>query len=371
MSAWIEPVDARERARAPGAARARRMPTTWCRPPPTASCGACGTPACPRPDDVPAYIDDGAAQAANGAGPGLRGAPARRRPHRRLHALRPCRRGQPARGDRLDLVRRRRPAQRGQHGLQAAAAGHAFETLQLHRGGAAHAPAQPPLARRHRAPRRAGWTACCATTASCPMAAIAIPWCIRSSTSEWPAVRRHLDHQLERTLHEPTRGPRRRARPYRRRTDPPDPGPSATWNWPSCPRASWTAQRVDEHMRGLRRATLSSRTWTPQAVAARGCRRGRPGAAQRRQHEPSSRPSTHAARTPWWSTCPPITASTRWYYGLPELTRERYRGEKRISNPGCYATAIQLAVAPLKDLLTGPPVVLRRVRLFRCRHHAV
>ncbi|GAB3036685.1 N-acetyl-gamma-glutamyl-phosphate reductase [Oleiagrimonas citrea] len=45
-----------------------------------------------------------------------------------------------------------------------------------------------------------------------------------------------------------------------------------------------------------------------------------------------------------------------WYYGLPELTRERYRGQRRISNPGCYATAIQLAVAPLKDLLTGPPV---------------
>ncbi|KGI78019.1 N-acetyl-gamma-glutamyl-phosphate reductase [Oleiagrimonas soli] len=45
-----------------------------------------------------------------------------------------------------------------------------------------------------------------------------------------------------------------------------------------------------------------------------------------------------------------------WYYGLPELTRERYRGEKRISNPGCYATAIQLAVAPMKELLVGPPV---------------
>ena len=46
----------------------------------------------------------------------------------------------------------------------------------------------------------------------------------------------------------------------------------------------------------------------------------------------------------------------RWYYGLPELTRARYRGEKRISNPGCYATAIQLSVAPLKDLLAAPPV---------------
>ncbi|MGP1667135.1 MAG: N-acetyl-gamma-glutamyl-phosphate reductase, partial [Rhodanobacter sp.] len=41
---------------------------------------------------------------------------------------------------------------------------------------------------------------------------------------------------------------------------------------------------------------------------------------------------------------------------LPELTRERWRGEKRISNPGCYATAIELAVTPLKDLLAAPPV---------------
>jgi N-acetyl-gamma-glutamyl-phosphate reductase len=46
----------------------------------------------------------------------------------------------------------------------------------------------------------------------------------------------------------------------------------------------------------------------------------------------------------------------RWYYGLPELTRERWRGERRISNPGCYATAMQLAVAPLLDLLAAPPV---------------
>ncbi|MBN8715197.1 MAG: N-acetyl-gamma-glutamyl-phosphate reductase [Xanthomonadales bacterium] len=45
-----------------------------------------------------------------------------------------------------------------------------------------------------------------------------------------------------------------------------------------------------------------------------------------------------------------------WYYGLPELTRERWHGERRISNPGCYATAIQLALAPLKDVLAAPPV---------------
>lgn len=43
-----------------------------------------------------------------------------------------------------------------------------------------------------------------------------------------------------------------------------------------------------------------------------------------------------------------------WYYGLPELTRARYAGERRISNPGCYATAMQLAIAPLCDQLAGP-----------------
>nr|WP_298123376.1 N-acetyl-gamma-glutamyl-phosphate reductase [uncultured Pseudoxanthomonas sp.] len=45
----------------------------------------------------------------------------------------------------------------------------------------------------------------------------------------------------------------------------------------------------------------------------------------------------------------------RWYYGLPELTRQKYSGQKRISNPGCYATAMQLAIAPLRDRLAGPP----------------
>lgn len=44
-----------------------------------------------------------------------------------------------------------------------------------------------------------------------------------------------------------------------------------------------------------------------------------------------------------------------WYYGLPELTRQDYAGQARISNPGCYATAMQLAIAPLLGRLAGPP----------------
>ena len=44
-----------------------------------------------------------------------------------------------------------------------------------------------------------------------------------------------------------------------------------------------------------------------------------------------------------------------WYYGLPEITRGDYAGQKRISNPGCYATAMQLAIWPMLEFLAGPP----------------
>ena len=43
-----------------------------------------------------------------------------------------------------------------------------------------------------------------------------------------------------------------------------------------------------------------------------------------------------------------------WYYGLPELTRKSYAGQRRISNPGCYATAMQLAITPMLNVLDGP-----------------
>ena len=43
-----------------------------------------------------------------------------------------------------------------------------------------------------------------------------------------------------------------------------------------------------------------------------------------------------------------------WHYGLPELTREQATGARRIANPGCYATAMQLAIAPMCDALAGP-----------------
>lgn len=46
-----------------------------------------------------------------------------------------------------------------------------------------------------------------------------------------------------------------------------------------------------------------------------------------------------------------------WVYGLTELNREKLQGARRIANPGCYATAAQLTLAPFLDVLAGVPVV--------------
>ncbi|KAI5298230.1 hypothetical protein KEM55_003647, partial [Ascosphaera atra] len=50
--------------------------------------------------------------------------------------------------------------------------------------------------------------------------------------------------------------------------------------------------------------------------------------------------------------------SGKWTYGLPELTpRANIAKATRISNPGCYATAAQLGIAPLVPFLGGQPTV--------------
>jgi len=38
-----------------------------------------------------------------------------------------------------------------------------------------------------------------------------------------------------------------------------------------------------------------------------------------------------------------------YIYGLPELNRDKIRGHKRIANPGCFATCIQLGLLPLAN----------------------
>jgi len=51
-----------------------------------------------------------------------------------------------------------------------------------------------------------------------------------------------------------------------------------------------------------------------------------------------------------------------WVYGLPELLRlkgdvAQLNTARRIANPGCYATAMQLSIAPILNELAAPPSV--------------
>lgn len=43
-----------------------------------------------------------------------------------------------------------------------------------------------------------------------------------------------------------------------------------------------------------------------------------------------------------------------WVYGQPERRRVSIRGARRVANPGCYATAVQLAAEPLVPFISGP-----------------
>ena len=63
-----------------------------------------------------------------------------------------------------------------------------------------------------------------------------------------------------------------------------------------------------------------------------------------------------AAYQPWYGfehTAVPLLAEAR--YGLPELDRARLVGARLVTNPGCYATSIALALSPLlKSGLVSP-----------------
>lgn len=49
----------------------------------------------------------------------------------------------------------------------------------------------------------------------------------------------------------------------------------------------------------------------------------------------------------------------KWHYGLPELVGlDSYKGVTRIANPGCYATAISLAIAPAIKYIDHSDIVV-------------
>jgi N-acetyl-gamma-glutamyl-phosphate reductase len=57
--------------------------------------------------------------------------------------------------------------------------------------------------------------------------------------------------------------------------------------------------------------------------------------------DPAAYPAWYGFEHP----APALLAEAR--YGLPELAREKLPGAKLVTNPGCYATAVALALAPL------------------------
>ena len=82
--------------------------------------------------------------------------------------------------------------------------------------------------------------------------------------------------------------------------------------------------------------------------------------------------SGHGKSTEFWSSrnCPASLQvidlaqdfrdeSCGYVYGLPEINRERIRNARFVANPGCFATAIQIAVLPLAaaGLLKGDVAV--------------
>lgn len=63
----------------------------------------------------------------------------------------------------------------------------------------------------------------------------------------------------------------------------------------------------------------------------------------------------------WYGVAHPAPELLPMPYGLPELGRDRLRGARGIANPGCYATSVLLALAPLARahvLVPGAPLIV-------------
>lgn len=59
-----------------------------------------------------------------------------------------------------------------------------------------------------------------------------------------------------------------------------------------------------------------------------------------------------------WETYYSGDYAGQWIYGLPEITgATQVAKETRVANPGCYATAISLAIAPVIDLVVAQDLV--------------
>ena len=113
-------------------------------------------------------------------------------------------------------------------------------------------------------------------------------------------------------------------------------------------------QRVSEHIEGFV-GNLRYQNLAHEAVGARGMDAVILALPNGKSEEIVAALQVNAPDTVIVDLSADHRFSEEWYYGLPELSRGSYAGQKLISNPGCYATAMQLAIAPVLGRLAGPP----------------
>ena len=113
-------------------------------------------------------------------------------------------------------------------------------------------------------------------------------------------------------------------------------------------------QRVSEHIEGFV-GDLRYQNLAHEAVGARGMDAVILALPNGKSEEIVAALQSNAPDTVIVDLSADHRFSEEWYYGLPELSRGSYAGQQLISNPGCYATAMQLAIAPVLDRLAGPP----------------
>jgi len=114
-------------------------------------------------------------------------------------------------------------------------------------------------------------------------------------------------------------------------------------------------QLVSAHVKGMEDSDLVFSDIHPQALEkmeADACVLALPNGAAARFVEAIDR---HRPETVVVDLSADYRFDPAWAYGQPECFADQLTHARRIANPGCYATAAQLALAPLANELVGVP----------------
>ena len=119
--------------------------------------------------------------------------------------------------------------------------------------------------------------------------------------------------------------------------------------------SSAAGEPVSAHVRGMEDCRLTFGDIQPQDLAgleADACVLALPNGVAARYVEVIDR---HRPQTVVVDLSADHRFDPAWAYGQPERFSDLLAGARRIANPGCYATGMQLALAPLLDELAGMP----------------